>query len=278
MIGLLDFITDSNGRIVHVIESTEAQLSRSRALIDEFSENRIRDAASVQGATDNISKVVGGLGQMVKIVRGIARQTRMLAMNATIEAMRAGESGKGFAIVAAEVKALSLQSDQAAVEIGEGIGKLEKAVQESLQTIVGERMAKEGNGFAVISEAVGTLTVNLQELIRDQRDTLANVQRENERMAVPVQQMIGSIQYQDVMKCRLQALVQAFDQISDSIDDSVARVANNPDLSMEDMNAAIRGSLDQMVATCIEDLKAGRSANPSDDGRVQGQGATIELF
>lgn len=51
------------------------------------------------------------------MVRGIAKQTRVLALNATIEAVRAGEAGKGFAIVAAEVKELSLQSDQAALAI-----------------------------------------------------------------------------------------------------------------------------------------------------------------
>jgi methyl-accepting chemotaxis protein len=277
MEGLLSFITQSNDGVVQIIESTESQLSRSRSLIDEFSERRVRDAASVTRAMNDIGLVVGELGKMVQIVRGIARQTRMLALNATIEAVRAGESGKGFAIVASEVKALSLQSDQAAIQIGEGIEKLEKAVQDSLQTIVGDRVAKEGSGFAVISEAVGDLTQSLQGLITHQRDTLTRVQRDNEQLAAPIMQMIGSIQFQDVVKRRLQGLTLAFDYITDAVDGAISQVSANPNMSLEDMNTAIRMSLDEMVTASIDDLKCHQSAE-SGGGGAQTTGAAIELF
>ncbi len=277
MEGLLSFITQSNDGVVRIITSTESQLSRSRMLIDEFSERRIRDAASVKQAMDDIGKVVGGLGTMVQIVRGIARQTRMLALNATIEAVRAGETGKGFAIVASEVKALSLQSDQAAIQIGEGIEKLEKAVQDSLQTIVGDRVAKEGSGFAVISEAVGDLTQSLQGLITHQRDTLTRVQRDNEQLADPIMQMIGSIQFQDVVKRRLQGLTLAFDHITDAVDGAVKQVSANPNMSLEDINTIIRARLDEMVTTSIDELKSRQSAEPGGGGS-QASSAAIELF
>ena len=78
----------------------------------------------------------------------------MLAFNASIEAARAGAAGRGFAIVASEVKNLSLRSDQAAVQIGTGIDKLEQVVQASWNTIVGQRIAKESSGFDEISGAV----------------------------------------------------------------------------------------------------------------------------
>ncbi len=71
----------------------------------------------------------------------------MLAFNASIEAARAGAAGRGFAIVASEVKNLSLRSDQAAVQIGTGIDKLEQVVQASWNTIVGQRIAKEFERF-----------------------------------------------------------------------------------------------------------------------------------
>lgn len=277
MEGLLSFITQSNDGVVQIIASTESQLSRSRTLIDEFSGRRVRDAASVKSAMDDIGKVVGGLGTMVQIVRGIARQTRMLALNATIEAVRAGESGKGFAIVASEVKALSLQSDQAAIQIGEGIEKLDAAVQDSLQTIVGDRVAKEGSGFAVISEAVGDLTQSLQGLIAHQRDTLTRVQHDNEQLAKPIMQMIGSIQFQDVVKRRLQGLTQAFDHITDAVDGAVRQVSANPDMALEDMNTVIRASLDEMVTSSIDELKSCQSAETGGGGS-QAPGAAIELF
>ncbi len=280
MSGLLSFISasDSNERVVQIFKNTETQLARSRSLIDEFSEKRVHDAASVQGAMDDISTVVEGLGRMVQIVRGIARQTQMLALNATIEAVRAGDAGKGFAVVASEVKDLSRQSDQAAVEIGEGIGKLQKAVQDSLQTIIGDRVAKEESGFAVISDAVSDLTDNMQLLLSHQRDTLTKVQQENERLAEPIMQMIGSIQFQDVVKRRLQALVHAFDQISGSIDDSMSKVARKSDITIEDANSILRDRMDQTVKACIEDLQAARSIHCADGDGTEAQGAAIELF
>lgn len=277
MEGLLAFITQSNDGVVQIIASTESQLSRSRTLIDEFSDRRVRDAASVNSAMNEIGRVVGELGKMVQIVRGIARQTRMLALNATIEAVRAGESGKGFAIVASEVKALSLQSDQAAIQIGEGIEKLEAAVQDSLQTIVGDRVAQEGSGFAVISEAVADLTHSLEGLITHQRDTLTRVQGDNEQMAEPIMQMIGSIQFQDVVKRRLQGLTQAFDHITDAVDGAVSQVSANPNMSLEDMNTIIRANLDEMVSASIEGLTSCQSAEPAGGG-AQASGAAIELF
>lgn len=277
MEGLLSFITQSNDGVVQIIASTESQLSRSRTLIDEFSEHRARDAVSVKRAMEDIAKVVGGLGTMVQIVRGIARQTRMLALNATIEAVRAGESGRGFAIVASEVKDLSLQSDQAAIQIGEGIAKLEKAVQDSLQAVVGERVAKEESGFAVISEAVSDLTHSLQGLITHQRETLTRIKRDNEQLAEPIMQMIGSIQYQDVVKRRLLGVTQALDNVTDAVDGAVAQVSASPDMPLEDMNTLIRASLDEMVTASIDEMK---SCPPRDSGGggSQAPGAAIELF
>ena len=56
----------------------------------------------------------------------------MLAINASIEATRAGQVGKGFAVVASEVKQLSRDSDQAAVDIQGGIGRLQDAINDTL--------------------------------------------------------------------------------------------------------------------------------------------------
>ena len=61
------------------------------------------------------------IGEVVKLISGIAAQTNLLALNATIEAARAGEAGRGFAVVAAEVKALAAQTAGATEEISRQI-------------------------------------------------------------------------------------------------------------------------------------------------------------
>ncbi|MGE5476808.1 MAG: methyl-accepting chemotaxis protein [Bacteroidales bacterium] len=280
MEGLLSFIaaTDSNDRVVQIIERTESQLARSQELIREFHDERAEQASRVTTAMDNVSELVANLGRTVQVVRGIAKQTRMLALNATIEAVRAGEAGKGFAIVAAEVKDLSQQSDQAAVEIGDGIARLEQAIQASMNTVVGERLVKEEAGFGVISDAVTNLTENLEKLITHQRDTLTKVQYENQRIAQPILQMIGSIQFQDVVKKRLEALVHCFDTISEGVENTVLDMSNPDIASIEDMNTRSRDLLDEMVRRTVEELNHSLHSNGAGNNAAESQGAAIELF
>jgi methyl-accepting chemotaxis protein len=223
-----------------------------------------------------VDKVVGDLSRMVQVVRGLAGQTRMLALNATIEAVRAGDSGLGFAVVASEVKELSLQSDQAAVEIGAGIDKLEQVVQTSLSTIVGDRISKETSGFDDISGAVSELTDNLQKLISHQRDTLTKVQYENERLADPIMQMIGSIQFQDVLKRRLQGIVHCLEKISISIDISTGAVIVAGTASFQELTATLRTELDETLQFARTELQ--QNGNEIQTGGQQAQGAAIELF
>jgi len=275
--GLLTFIaaTGSGERMVQMVERTETQLARSQALISEFSTERAEASVKVKAGMDDIRQVVSELSSTVQSVRGIARQTRMLALNATIEAVRAGESGKGFAVVAAEVKELSLQSDRAAVAIGEGITQLDQAVQTSMNTIVGDRVAKEERGFAVISDAVGELTETLQILITQQHDTLTRVQQENERLSTPIMQMIGSIQFQDVVKRRLEALVSCFQYISASIATTLDEIAQQPSSTPEDMNLRFRAHLDDLEHYAVSQIA---NSHRQEGATAKTDVSAIELF
>src|SRR5438034_7111704 len=80
-----------------------------------------------------LSKAAGRIGDVVELINTIAEQTNLLALNATIEAARAGEAGRGFAVVASEVKSLAVQTAKATEEIASQI----LAVQGSTTTAVG---------------------------------------------------------------------------------------------------------------------------------------------
>jgi methyl-accepting chemotaxis protein len=275
---LLEFIntSSSNDRVVQIIENTESQLARSQSLIEDFSRERSADVSNVQTARNDIGAVVGDLGRMIQMVRTLSRQTRMLAFNATIEAARAGAAGRGFAVVASEVKDLSLLSDKAAVEIRTGIEKLEQVVQASLDTIVGQRIARESSGFNDISGAVSELTDNLQQLFSHQRDTLKKVQYENERMSDPIMQMIGSIQFQDVLKRRLQAIVHCFDKTTDCIGNTVRALADG-DGSRERIGSVLHTELEQMVRFAVNELQDNRQQGAGKPD-AESSGAALEMF
>ncbi|NQD79699.1 methyl-accepting chemotaxis protein [Pseudomonas sp. CrR14] len=89
----------------------------------------------VQGNAQTIERLAeetGTIGSVLTVIHSIAEQTNLLALNAAIEAARAGEAGRGFAVVADEVRTLSLRTSAATTQIQDVIGRLQKAANGSL--------------------------------------------------------------------------------------------------------------------------------------------------
>lgn len=135
--------------------------------------NKIAEAAVLQaeqtdGRIGKLSRAAQEIGDVVKLITAIAEQTNLLALNATIEAARAGEAGRGFAVVASEVKSLASQTAKATDEISSHISGMQGATQESVAAIkeIGGTIAQISAIASSIASAVEQQGSATQEIAR----------------------------------------------------------------------------------------------------------------
>ena len=138
--------------------SSVNEISRQVQESAKISGEAVKQARDTDARINALSQAAGRIGDVVKLITAIAEQTNLLALNATIEAARAGEAGRGFAVVASEVKQLASQTAKATDEISTQIAGMQTATQESVAAI------KEiGGTIARISEIASTIAAAVEE-------------------------------------------------------------------------------------------------------------------
>jgi methyl-accepting chemotaxis protein/aerotaxis receptor len=171
---------------VHSVASAAEEMSSSVREIGRQVQDSTRiasEAVSQAHATtervSELSRAASRIGDVVELINAIAGQTNLLALNATIEAARAGEAGRGFAVVASEVKALAEQTAKATGEIGQQVGGIQAATQDSVSAI-GEisgtiaRLSEIASAIAAAVEQQGAAT---QEIARNVQQAAQGTQQ-----------------------------------------------------------------------------------------------------
>lgn len=155
------------------LTATVQEIDRDLARSNRISEDAGDKALQAQTTINGLETAAGRINEVVSLISDIAEQTNLLALNATIEAARAGEAGKGFAVVASEVKELANQTGKATEEISSQIQAVQSetraavgAIHEVIQVIgeMNEVAAAVTSAIEEQAKTTGEISQNIQQV------------------------------------------------------------------------------------------------------------------
>ncbi|KQN53270.1 histidine kinase [Pseudomonas sp. Leaf48] len=175
-------LANDGGRVIRQVVTDMDGISRSA-----------QQSAQVIRTLDKESE---GIFNIIQVIKGIADQTNLLALNAAIEAARAGEQGRGFAVVADEVRSLAGRTSASTQEIASMVARIQQSTREAVISME-EGVAQVDKGMAVtadVERAIGEIleaTLNTTQLVNDISRTIGEQSLASNEIAHQVEMIAG---------------------------------------------------------------------------------------
>ncbi|KIR17951.1 Methyl-accepting chemotaxis protein PctC [Pseudomonas fluorescens] len=211
----LDEVAQMSGAISHLVQAMEniaghvdqtlqragqanEQVNRGRSTVDQTREEIVELAGRINLTNETVqvlAEQAQQIGQVLDVINGIAEQTNLLALNAAIEAARAGEQGRGFAVVADEVRTLSQKTSTSTTEIQQIIAKLQ---QGSRQAAVAMQDSRDGVARCVSASQLASQLLHAVvediAVINHFNDLIATTTQEQSKVSMGINERLQTVQ------------------------------------------------------------------------------------
>uniref|UniRef100_Q0HZ22 Methyl-accepting chemotaxis sensory transducer n=1 Tax=Shewanella sp. (strain MR-7) TaxID=60481 RepID=Q0HZ22_SHESR len=177
----------ATGDVANAQRCVDASLEEISALMAQIN----NAASNIQSLSEQSQKI----NSVLSVIGGIAEQTNLLALNAAIEAARAGEQGRGFAVVADEVRNLASRTQSSTLEINEMLSELHKLVSLAVKTMEESQQSciRSVDSSRAISESLGSVT-SAVTAINDMSTQIATAATEQSSVTEEINRNVFAIQ------------------------------------------------------------------------------------
>ncbi|PVZ19419.1 methyl-accepting chemotaxis sensory transducer with Cache sensor [Pseudomonas sp. URIL14HWK12:I9] len=206
-------VAHSAQNAAHAAHQTDSEGQQARRVVDGSVQQihaLVSDIRSSGASLDSLQSDVQSIVGVLSVIRSIADQTNLLALNAAIEAARAGEAGRGFAVVADEVRALASRTQQSTQEIQGMIDRLQRGTEEAVAAM--RRSSEAGDGTSEKATLAGQSLDAISGLIATINSMNAQIASAAEEQTAVAEEINRSVHQ----------IAQAVDQVADETQQSAA--------------------------------------------------------
>jgi len=281
---LTAYVDSTSNESNQLLSASEGRIEQNRSLIatlEGFIQQRLVTAQEDRERIAHVVKEARSLGTLVDLIKHISGQTNLLALNAAIEAARAGEAGRGFAVVADEVRKLSGETDKAVGQISKGIQTVANSIEQQFaDKLSKDNAAAESRALESFATQLDDLGKSYREVTEHEAGVVSTMRESSQQLSGMFMSALASVQFQDVTRQQIEQVIDALNRLDGHATLLASRLAQveDPQFVMQPLSVHLEQIYSNYVMDSQRVVHNSAQGNAPQGAAVGGSAPKIELF